>query len=81
MSGKTQADPPCATRAAARALRMSRIAGRSFTTGLRAILFAIADLGWFLGPYVLMVTTLAVLIVIAHRQFFSDAHDAVSAGD
>lgn len=81
MRSEADVEPARAQRALDRALTMNRIAARHFNSGLRAIFFAIAYLGWFLGPYVLMVTTLAVLIVIAHRQFFSDAHDAVSAGE
>ena len=55
---------------------MNRIAGRHFNAGLRAIFFAIAYLGWFLGPYALIATTVAVVAVLANRQFRSDARDA-----
>lgn len=77
MRTEAEADPLRADAAVNRALSMNRIAARHFNSGLRAIFFGIAYLGWFLGPFVLMATTTGVLAVIAHRQFRSDAHDAV----
>ena len=77
MRAEAEADPARAQAALERALAMNRIAARHFNSGLRAIFFGIAYLGWFLGPYVLMATTVCVVAILAHRQFFSDAHDAV----
>ena len=81
MRSDAERDPAAAELAVKRAATMNQIAASHFNAGLRGIFFGLAYLGWFLGPFVLMLTTLAVLIVIAHRQFFSDAHDAVLAGD
>jgi uncharacterized membrane protein len=64
-------------RIAGRAGRMGVAAGRHFTRGQRAFFFALAYLGWFLGPYTLMMTTAFVLLVMWSRQFASDAHDAI----
>lgn len=64
-------------RAAARAARMNVAAGRHFARGQRAVFFALAYLGWFVGPLALAATTLFVLAVMIHRQFASDARDAI----
>ena len=41
--------------------------------GQRAFFFALAYLGWFVSGYVLIVSTLAVMLVMWRRQFASDA--------
>jgi uncharacterized membrane protein len=66
--------------AAAHALRTAHLftsAGRHFNRGQRAFFFALAYLGWFIGPFVFISTTLAALIVMWARQFASDARRAV----
>ncbi|MDB5597082.1 MAG: hypothetical protein JWM36_4043 [Hyphomicrobiales bacterium] len=64
-------------RVAMRAAQMNIAAGRHFTRGQRAFFFALAYFGWFVGPWVFMATTAAVLAVMSARQFISDAHEAV----
>ncbi|HEX2017863.1 MAG TPA: DUF599 family protein [Aurantimonas sp.] len=78
MPSDSCADPAVRERAIVRATALNQIAGRNFNTGLRAIFFAIAYLGWFLGPYALVVSTVVVVAIIANRQYRSAAHDAVS---
>lgn len=78
MRADAEADPETAEASIQRALAMNRIAGRHFNAGLRTIFFGLAYLGWFLGPYVLMLTTVSVFAVLTQRQFSSDAHDAVA---
>lgn len=56
------------------------LAGRHFNRGQRAFFFAIAFLGWFAGPIVFSVTTLAVLVVLLRRQFASKSRKAVLSG-
>jgi uncharacterized membrane protein len=56
-----------------RAAGMNAVAGRHFNRGQRAYFFALAYLGWFLGPLVLMAATAAILFAMARRQFGSDA--------
>ncbi|CTQ58874.1 MAG: DUF599 family protein [Roseibium album] len=56
------------------------LAGRHFNRGQRALFFAIGFLGWFAGPFVFAVTTLAVLLVLLRRQFVSRARVAVLSG-
>ena len=64
-----------------RVLRMNIIAARNFNAGLRAIFLSIGYLGWFVSPYVFIVTTLFINIVLVRRQFFSDARLAIMDGD
>ena len=52
---------------------MSIIAGRHFTAGMRGLFFALGYLGWFIGPGVLMVSTVFVVLVLLRRQFMSNA--------
>jgi uncharacterized membrane protein len=57
--------------------RMFQSAGRHFTRGQRGFFLALGYLGWFAGPYVLMMTTAAVVAVLWRRQFASQARRAV----
>ena len=52
---------------------INRIAGRHFNSGLRAIFFAVAYLGWLIGPYVLIASTAFVVAILVNRQFRSPA--------
>ena len=61
------------------AARMNIAAGDHFTLGQRAFFFAIAYLGWFLGPWAFMATTGSILYVMWARQFASDALAALTA--
>lgn len=63
---------------AMRAAEMNIVAGRHFNRGQRAIFFAVAYLGWFVSPYVLMGTTALTLAIMWTRQFASDARAAVT---
>jgi uncharacterized membrane protein len=76
--------PPAAKRdtpeAEAHVMRTSRLfeaAGRHFNRGQRALFFALGYLGWFISPWVLFVTTAAVVIVTWRRQFASNAWEAM----
>lgn len=66
---------------AIKAAEMNIIAGRHFNRGQRAFFFAIGFLGWFAGPLALSVTTLAVLMVLARRQFMSNSKSLVMGDD
>ncbi len=61
------------------AARMNVIAGKHFNSGLRGLFFSIGYLGWFVGPLVLVATTMLILFVLVRRQFFSDARAALLA--
>jgi uncharacterized membrane protein len=56
---------------------MNVVAGRHFNRGQRAFFFALAYLGWFVSPYLLIIATAAVLGVMWRRQFASDAVQAI----
>jgi uncharacterized membrane protein len=63
--------------AVTRAARLNVIAGGHFNSGLRGLFFSIGYLGWFVGPAVLVMTTLLVLVVLVRRQYFSSARTAL----
>ncbi|MCQ0989806.1 DUF599 domain-containing protein [Jiella marina] len=67
------ADMPAAGAAIERAAGLNQIAGRHFNAGLRSIFFAVAYLGWLLGPLALVASTVIVVTILAHRQFHSRA--------
>jgi uncharacterized membrane protein len=71
-------DPALGPAEATRAANMNVVAGRHFTRGLQAFFFALAYLGWFIGPWVLIGSTAIVLIIVWRRQFSSDALTALS---
>ena len=64
-----------------RTTRVFESAGRHFNRGQRAFFFALGYLGWFLSPWILFVTTAAVVIVSWRRQFASSAWRAGGSGD
>jgi uncharacterized membrane protein len=73
-----QQDTPEALAHAKRTARLLESAGRHFNRGQRAFFFALGYLGWFLGPWVLMITTASVLIVMLHRQLASESQRALA---
>lgn len=73
-------DEGAALKVARQAGELNVLAGRHFNRGQRSLFFAIGFLGWFAGPYVFAVTTLAVLLVLLRRQFASRARTAVLSG-
>ena len=70
-------DTPEAQAHVLRTARLFTSAGRHFNRGQRAFFFALGYLGWFVGPIVLMATTVAVVVVMWRRQFASDSLRAV----
>ncbi len=70
---KDEAPRPELARALDEAAGMNIVAGRHFNRGQRAFFFAIAYLGWFLGPLPFIAATGGVLIVMWNRQFNSDS--------
>src|SRR5262249_46078081 len=57
--------------------RLSDVAGQHFNRGQRAFFFALGYLGWFVGPWLLIIATIAVVLVMWRRQFMSDSLRAV----
>lgn len=66
---------------ARQAAAMNVVAGKHFNRGQRAFFFSLAYLGWFIGAYLFIAATAAVLFVMWRRQFMSDAHDAALEHD
>ncbi len=64
------ADPVAAHRAA-QAGDLNITAAKSFNRGLRSIYFALGALGWMLGPYALMLTTVVTSATLIRREFAS----------
>jgi uncharacterized membrane protein len=62
-----------------RTTRLFEAAGQHFNRGQRAFFFALGYLGWFVSPWVLFVTTAAVVIVTWRRQFASHAWKAMGS--
>jgi len=62
-----------------RTTRLFEAAGRHFNRGQRAFFFALGYLGWFVSPWVLFITTGAVVIVTWRRQFASNAWRAMGS--
>ena len=74
-----QKDTAAAQAFAHRAARLCADAGRHFNRGQRAFFFALGYLGWFVSPWVLFVSTAAVVIVTWRRQFASNAWRAMGS--
>ncbi len=60
-----------------RTAQLFQSAGRHFNRGQRGFFLALGYLGWFAGPYVLMISTAAVVAVLWRRQFASASRRAV----
>src|SRR3954464_5186106 len=70
-------DMPEAKAHALRVGRLCGVAGLHFNRGQRAFFFALGYLGWFISPWLLMVTSVVVALVLWRRQFASDSRRAV----
>ncbi len=78
MPPASRRDTPEAEAHVLRTARLFESAGRHFNRGQRAFFFALGYLGWFVSPWVLFVTTAAVVIVTWRRQFASKAWTAMA---
>ena len=48
------------------------MAANQFNFGLRAYYFGMAMLGWFIHPWLFMLVTAGVVLVLYRREFHSD---------
>jgi uncharacterized membrane protein len=71
-------DTPEAERHVMRTTQLFGAAARHFNRGQRAFFFALGYLGWFVSPWVFLVSTAAVVIVTWRRQFASNAWRAMA---
>jgi uncharacterized membrane protein len=65
---------------AGQAADLNITAAKSFNRGLRSIYFALGALGWLLGPWGLMATTVVVAMVLLRRDFASDSRKVLLRG-
>lgn len=72
-------DTPHAKAHVLRTTRLFQSAGRHFNRGQRALFFALAYLGWFVSPWLLIAATAAVVVVVWQRQFASDSLRALES--
>lgn len=68
-----------AKRHALRTGKLCEAAGRHFNRGQRAFFFALGYLGWFVSPWLLFLSSVAIFLVLCGRQFYSDSRAAVIA--
>jgi uncharacterized membrane protein len=67
------ATQPHARAMAERAAGMITLGGAHFNRGQRAFFFALGYLGWFVSPYVFMITTAAIVVTMARRQYGAES--------
>jgi uncharacterized membrane protein len=70
---------PGALAHARRTAKLSEEAGQHFNSGQRAFFPALGYLGWFVSPWMFIVMTTAVLVVMWCRQLASPARRAIDA--
>jgi uncharacterized membrane protein len=73
----SEKDTAEAERHVMRTTKLFQSAGQNFNRGQRAFFFALGYLGWFAGPWVLIASTTAVVIVMWRRQFASSSQRAL----
>lgn len=73
------ADPMAEVRAR-QAADLNIHAAKSFNRGLRSIYFALGALGWLLGPYALIATTVMASAVLIRRDFASVSRQIILRG-
>src|SRR4029077_3596705 len=73
----SEKDTPAAKAHVERVGALCEVAGRHFNRGQRAFFFALGYLGWFISPWLLMITSIAVAAVLWRRQFTSDSRRAL----
>ena len=78
MRAELEAEPERSESLIKSAIMMNVLAGRHFNAGLRSIFLSIGYLGWFVGPLFLVGSTVLVLSVLVHRQFFSAARQILA---
>lgn len=79
MPPASEKDSPEAKRHALRTGKLCESAGRHFNRGQRAFFFALGYLGWFISPWLLFLSSIAIFFVMWGRQFHSDSRSAVTA--
>jgi len=73
-------DSPETARHAEAVSRLVALAGESFNYGIRAYYFSMAALSWFLHPWIFVVCSAWVTLVLYRREFHSPTLDALLVG-
>ena len=53
-------------------------AGNDFNRGLRAYYFGMAVMSWMVSPWLFILTTIIIVIVLARREFYSPVLKALT---
>jgi len=53
---------------------MNALGARNFNSGVRAYYFSVATVAWFVSDWLPIAVSLATVLILAHREFFSSAH-------
>jgi uncharacterized membrane protein len=72
-------EDPIAFHRAGQAAEINITAAKSFNRGLRSIYFALAALGWLLGPWGLLAGTVLATGVLLRREFASHSRKVILA--
>lgn len=72
-------EDPLAFHRAGQAAEINITAARSFNRGLRSIYFALAALGWLLGPWGLLAGTVLATGILLRREFASHSRRVILA--
>jgi uncharacterized membrane protein len=72
-------EDPLAFHRAGQAAEINITAARSFNRGLKSIYFALAALGWLLGPLGLLVGTVLATGILLRREFASHSRQVILA--
>lgn len=70
---------PLAFHRASQAAEINITAAKSFNRGLRSIYFALAALGWLLGPWGLLAGTVLATAILIRREFASQSRKVILA--
>ena len=54
--------------------RMNALGARNFNTGIRAYYFSVATVAWFVSEWLPVAASIATVLILAHREFFSSSH-------
>ena len=54
--------------------RMNALGARNFNSGVRAYYFSVATVALFVSEWLPIITCVATILILAHREFFSSAH-------
>jgi uncharacterized membrane protein len=58
---------------------MNALGARNFNSGIRAYYFSVSTVAWFVSDWLPIAVSLATVLVLAHREFFSSAHRSAAS--